>query len=82
MDPKEALLLNLRARIVSHADRILQSPERFKVCESCDRVVDVDQPDCPACRAYRFDPSPERVRQRASFRSDSLEKFYATLPRF
>lgn len=82
MTPKEALLRHLRAEIVTHVDFIKQHPVKFKVCESCDRAVPANEDICAACHGYCFDPTPERVLERASFRHDKVEHYYATLPRF
>ena len=82
MTPKEALLRHLRAEIVTHVDFIKQHPAKFKVCEGCDRAVAADADICQACHAYRFDYDAARVLERASFRHDAVEHYYATLPRF
>lgn len=79
---KEALLRKLREQIGAHVDFIKANPSEFKVCEGCDRAIDRKVDVCPVCHAYRFDPSPLRVIERASFRQDAVEKYYATLPRF
>lgn len=33
----------------------------FKVCDCCDAVVDISDPVCPMCNAYRFNTEKEEV---------------------
>lgn len=40
---------------------IIEAPSRWQVCEGCDRLVAETRVKCPACHAYRFDSSRERV---------------------
>ena len=43
------------------AEKIIASPEKFKVCEGCDSIVSARAATCPNCRGYRFDESAESV---------------------
>jgi hypothetical protein len=47
------------------AEKIIASPEAYKVCEGCDSIVSATAASCPNCRSYRFDSSPERVVEQA-----------------
>ncbi len=78
---KKQTLKSIQGYITSHAKRILANPVAFKSCEGCDRTVEKSISVCPICRSYRFDPDPDRVRQRVSFRQATLEDVYFTLPR-
>lgn len=44
---------------------IVDHPDRWKVCEGCDRVVDSNRAQCPHCKSYRFDRDAARVRAAA-----------------
>jgi RNA polymerase subunit RPABC4/transcription elongation factor Spt4 len=43
------------------AAKIIASPNKFKVCESCGSIVMKKADVCPNCNAYRFDESPKTV---------------------
>ncbi len=45
----------------ARAQKIIEAPERFKVCEGCESIVAERVVTCPNCHGYRFDTSPERV---------------------
>lgn len=59
-------LATLRQRAV---ERILASPENFKVCEGCLSVLVRNEEArgvCPICGAYLFDANVERVKRQAT----------------
>lgn len=43
------------------AAKIIANATSYKVCEGCDSIVSNATSLCPACHAYRFDTSPNRV---------------------
>ena len=43
------------------AEKIIATPQGFKVCEGCDSIVTERVATCPNCNGYRFDDSPEAV---------------------
>ncbi|WP_174582742.1 hypothetical protein [Candidatus Methylacidithermus pantelleriae] len=47
------------------AEKIIASPESYKVCEGCDSIVGAKVTNCPNCGSYRFDSSVERVVEQA-----------------
>jgi len=49
------------------AARIAANPSAYKVCEGCDSIVGSGAALCPNCHSFRFDGSPERVKQQALF---------------
>ena len=50
----------------ARAQKIIESPEHFKVCEGCESVVAARVVTCPNCHGYRFDESPARVIEQAT----------------
>jgi len=40
---------------------IIESPEAFKACESCDAIVLRKDSICPICKAYRFTKSRKTI---------------------
>ena len=55
--PKGTDLLE-RAR---KAEKIIERPADFKVCEGCDSIVTSRVATCPNCHGYRFDENAESV---------------------
>lgn len=53
------------AERAARAEKIIASPENFKICEGCDSIVTARVATCPNCHGYRFDESPERVVEQA-----------------
>jgi uncharacterized OB-fold protein len=47
------------------AARIKESPQLFKICESCGSIVAKKAVCCPNCSAYRFDEDPVHVCEQA-----------------
>ncbi len=47
------------------AQRIIESPGSFKVCEGCESIVAERVVTCPNCHGYRFDEGSERVVEQA-----------------
>jgi len=43
------------------AEKIIDTPENYKICEGCDSIVTERVATCPNCNGYRFDASPEAV---------------------
>jgi len=46
---------------LKQAEKILEQPAEYKVCEGCGSIVTVRTMSCPSCHAYRFDETEERV---------------------
>lgn len=49
----------------ARAQKIIDAPENFKMCEGCESIVAARVATCPNCHGYRFDESPERVVEQA-----------------
>lgn len=47
------------------AEKIKESPQDFKVCESCGSIVASAAHVCPNCNAYRFDDDIQVVIEQA-----------------
>lgn len=43
------------------AQRIIDAPDHFKVCEGCDSIVAAKVATCPNCNGYRFNDDPLEV---------------------
>ncbi len=43
------------------AQRIIDAPDHFKVCECCDSIVAAKVATCPNCNGYRFNADPLEV---------------------
>lgn len=43
------------------AEKIIASPQDFKICEGCDSIVAARVATCPNCHGYRFEESDEAV---------------------
>jgi hypothetical protein len=43
------------------AQKIIDDPGKYKVCEGCESIVVAKAATCPSCHGYRFDPSAQRV---------------------
>jgi rubrerythrin len=50
---------------LKQAEKILEQPMDYKVCEGCGSIVTVRTTSCPSCHAYCFDETAERVTQQA-----------------
>ncbi len=49
----------------ARAQKIIDDPDNFKVCEGCESIVTERVATCPNCHGYRFDESPDRVVEQA-----------------
>jgi hypothetical protein len=49
----------------ARAQKIVDQPAAYKVCEGCESIVVLKATTCPNCHGYRFDGSAERVVQQA-----------------
>ena len=47
------------------AEKILETPAQFKVCEGCGSIVTSRTVSCPSCHAYLFDATETRVSSQA-----------------
>ncbi len=56
MSDKDHLLERARK-----AEKIIASPQDFKICEGCDSIVAARVATCPNCHGYRFEESAEAV---------------------
>lgn len=50
----EAVTLAIARRKRAAAAACLTEPDKWKVCEICDRLLSVERPQCPFCHGYRF----------------------------
>lgn len=50
---------------IKQAEKILEQPEDYKVCEGCGSIVTLRTVSCPSCHAYCFDENGERVKKQA-----------------
>jgi len=50
----------------ARAQKIIASPDNYKVCEGCESIVAERATACPNCHGYRFDEAPERVVEQAT----------------
>ncbi|MEZ0387039.1 MAG: hypothetical protein ACAI34_08240 [Verrucomicrobium sp.] len=46
---------------LKQAQKIMEQPADYKVCEGCGSIVTQRTTACPSCHAYRFDESETRV---------------------
>lgn len=51
------------------AQKILDKPHSYMVCECCGSIVTRKVAVCPNCNGYRFDESPETVTEQANLLS-------------
>ena len=49
----------------SKAQKIIDNPTGYKICEGCDSIVIASAVTCPSCNAYRFDESPDAIIEQA-----------------
>lgn len=49
----------------ARAQKIIEAPEKFKVCEGCESIVAARVVTCPNCHGYRFDETAARVVEQA-----------------
>jgi len=54
------------ADLAARAQKIIASPDNYKVCEGCESIVAERATACPNCHGYRFDEAPERVVEQAT----------------
>lgn len=45
----------------ARAQKIVDAPEHYKICEGCESIVAARVATCPNCHGYRFDDDPLRV---------------------
>jgi hypothetical protein len=78
MNSKEALgfLAELRA---SNARQVLNTPERYKICETCFSLVPRSDALCPFCQAYRFNTNVENVIKLAKLLGNRPMAFQAAI---
>jgi hypothetical protein len=50
----------------ARAQKIIESPSGYKVCEGCESIVLKKAVTCPNCSGYRFDGTASRVRAQAA----------------
>jgi uncharacterized paraquat-inducible protein A len=50
---------------LKQAEKIMQEPTKYKICEGCESIVLLKANHCPNCHAYRFEANPEKVREQA-----------------
>lgn len=46
---------------LKQAQKIMEQPLDYKVCEGCGSIVTVRTTACPSCHAYKFDETEARV---------------------
>jgi hypothetical protein len=49
----------------ARAQKIIDAPGDFKICEGCESIVTARVVTCPNCHGYRFDEAAERVVEQA-----------------
>lgn len=49
------------AERAERAQKIIDAPENFKVCEGCDSIVAARVVTCPNCHGYRFNEDKDEV---------------------
>lgn len=59
--PKTTSLMD-RAR---RAQKIVENPSKYKICEGCESIVASKVHLCPNCHSYRFEEDHERVIRQA-----------------
>lgn len=45
----------------ARAQKIIDSPQDFKVCEGCESIVAQRVVTCPNCHGYRFNSDPQEI---------------------
>ncbi len=45
----------------ARAQKIIDAPENFKVCEGCESIVARRVVTCPNCHGYRFNENDEEI---------------------
>ena len=45
----------------ARAQKIIDAPHNFKICEGCDSIVTRRVTSCPNCHGYRFNEEPTEV---------------------
>jgi RNA polymerase subunit RPABC4/transcription elongation factor Spt4 len=58
MGSKSSRFESARLKIIK---RVIENPEAFKACESCDTIVLREEHICPTCGAYRFTKSKKNI---------------------
>lgn len=53
------------AERAARAQKIIDAPDGYKVCEGCESIVTARVVTCPNCHGYRFDESAARVIEQA-----------------
>lgn len=60
-DAKNTALMD-RAR---RAQKIVDNPSKYKICEGCESIVAVKVNICPNCHSYRFEDNQQSVVEQA-----------------
>lgn len=47
------------------AQKIIECPGKYKICEGCDSIVAAKVTVCPNCHSYRYDEKEDRVVEQA-----------------
>lgn len=50
---------------IKQAEKIMEQPDDYKVCEGCGSIVTARTVSCPNCHAYCFDETSESVKKQA-----------------
>ncbi len=50
---------------IKQAEKIIEQPEDYKVCEGCGSIVTARTASCPSCHAYNFDEKAAGVIKQA-----------------
>ena len=49
------------AKRAARAQKIIEAPRKFKVCEGCDSIVARHVATCPNCHGYRFNCNEDDI---------------------
>ena len=60
-----SLMSDANKERLKQAEKILESPADYKVCEGCGSIVMLRTISCPNCHGYRFDETEKRVAKQA-----------------
>jgi Zn finger protein HypA/HybF involved in hydrogenase expression len=49
------------AERAARAQKIIEAPQNYKVCEGCESIVTRRVPTCPNCHGYRFNLEEDEI---------------------
>jgi Zn finger protein HypA/HybF involved in hydrogenase expression len=45
----------------ARAQKIIEAPQNYKICEGCESIVTRRVPTCPNCQGYRFELDEQQI---------------------